>query len=142
MNVKELEEELLREYGHAQMKFEVAMHQRRMNFHENPIAVFANSSQARFGFLRLMVLQMYENTPLRKADIAKMVCVSYQSASSLVDECLEWELIVETEPGRYIGTQKAWNSHKTYLEERLELSSDLRVKLGKLQKFREIYQPT
>ena len=89
-----------------------------------------------------MVLQMYENKPLRKSEIAKKVCVSYQSASSLVDECLEWELIVEAKPGRYIGSQKAWDSHKNYLEERLELSSDLREKLGNLRKFREIYQPT
>ena len=119
--------QLQRRAGHEQMKFEIKMHRRRQQFHpDNEIARWANSSQTRYAFSRLMVLQRYENKPLRKTDIEKILLVSYQAVVTSVQEALGMGIIIEPKQNHYMASDTAWESHLNYIQDRYKLASSLR----------------
>ena len=131
--------QLERRAGHEQMKFEIALHRRMQQFHpDNEIARWANSSQTRFAFSRLMVLQRYENKPLRKKHIAGILLVSYQAVVTTVQEALGMGIIIEPKRNHYMASDLAWESHLQYLQERFELSSDLRKAFRELHEYTEL----
>ena len=131
--------QLERRVGHEQMKLEIELHRRMQQFHpDNEIARWANSSQTRFAFSRLMILQRYENTPLRKSDIEKILLVSYQAVGTTVREALGMGIIIEPKRNHYMASDYAWESHLQYLQERFELSSGLRKAFRELQDYTEL----
>lgn len=144
-SISTIKERILWGYAKSVVEFEVAMSQRRAGMFsigfDEAMSAWCVSSNNRFAFSRVITLAAFENKPMRKTAISKMMGCSFQAVATMIDDAVQLGYAIEKRKGFFQASEHMMEGCLHYVQERHRLISSSLIKNAQIwDNFHEIYQ--